>query len=404
MSDEGLSFQEKQFLGVSINVILFGFVSLFTDFSSDLVTSVLPLFLLSIGANATILGLISGVSEATGNILKGVSGYLSDKIRNRKALVFAGYGISNIAKPMIGLFPNWLTTLGLKFTDRIGKGLRTSPRDAIIADSGGKTGGSFGLHRAMDTTGAVLGPLVAFFLIFYFFFLTRNLTLTYAGVIIFSIIPGLIALVFILVARDPKREKERFKPEEQAPIKKELIYLIVVMAIAEFASIDLAFFIVRAQDFIMAPFIPLIVALSNLVYVFFAIFAGRLSDKIGRKPTILMGLGILLLTSIGMAIPYPPMLFTVPLIVIFFVFFGMYHGFVDPVARAFVSDIMGKNKKGRGYGLYYLVIGLVTLPESIIFGFIYDHAFPPFGYVFAFGYASVILSICIVIFAIKKFN
>ncbi|MHC1591628.1 MAG: MFS transporter, partial [Candidatus Helarchaeales archaeon] len=313
-------------------------------------------------------------------------------------------GISNIAKPLIGLFPNpvttWITTLFLKFTDRIGKGLRTAPRDAIIADSGGKTGGSFGLHRAMDTTGAVLGPLVAFFLIFYFFSIFQNMTLTYAAVIIFSIVPGSIALVFIIIARDPKREKGKFEPKESSPITKELVQLIVIMAIAEFASIDLAFFIVRAQDFIFAPFIPLIVALSNLVYVFFAILAGRMSDKIGRKRVILMGLGILLITSIGMAMPYQPSLILIPLIVTFFVFFGMYHGFVDPVSRAFVSDLMGKRKKGKGYGLYYFVIGIVTLPESIIFGFIYD----AFSYFVAFLYASVLLGICMIIFGLKKFD
>lgn len=399
VSEGGLSFQEKSFLGVSINVMLFGFVSLFTDFSSDLVTSVLPLFLLAIGANATILGVISGVSEATGNILKGVSGYISDKIRRRKVLVIAGYGISNVAKPLIAFSPTWEPVLILKFTDRIGKGIRTAPRDAIIADSGGKKGGAFGLHRAMDTAGAVLGPLVAFFLILFFATTTKNLVATYAGVILFSIVPGLVALFFIIVAKDPKRAKDVFKPEEPSKITRKLISLVAVMAIAEFASIDLAFFIIRAKDFIPEFGIPLVVALSNVVYLVFAIYAGRLSDSIGRKPAILIGLGLLLATSIGMAIPYPPAFYCAILIIIFFVLFGAYHGFVDPVSRAFVSDLV-PSKKGRGYGLYYLVVGLVTLPESILFGLFYDYL----GFTFAFVYSSILLAVCMVIFALKKFN
>ena len=176
---------------------------------------------------------------------------------------------------------------------------------------------------------------------------------------------------------------------------------LAVFLIAEFASIDLAFFIVRACDFMPQFAIPLIVALSNLFYVIFAIFAGRLSDKIGRKTTILMGLGILLITSLGMSIPFPELgILSILVITLFFALFGIYHGFVDPVSRAFVSDVTGKSKKGRGYGLYYLVVGLVTLPESIIFGIIYQF----FGFTSAFLYSSVLLAVSMAIFAIKKFN
>jgi len=399
-----IPFQEKIIFGVTVNILLFGLVSLFTDYSSDMVNSVLPLFLLSIGAGETIIGAISGVSEAVGNILKGVSGWISDKIKNRKSLVIGGYALSNISKPLIALFPNWESILVLKFTDRIGKGLRTSPRDAIIAESSTlshKTGAAFGIHRAMDTTGAILGPLTASLLLIYVFTNSTNITLIYQFIIGLSLIPGIIAIVFVILAKDIKREREKLEHRPNSiTMNKKFVSLVVIMAFAEFASIDLAFFILRARDFISFQFIPLIVALSNIVYVLFSIIGGKISDKIGRKNVILSGLGILLICSVILIFNYPPGLYLAPLITSIFVLFGMYHGLVDPVSRAMVSDIVGNNRKDKAYGLYYLTIGLVTLPESILFGYFYQF----FNYSFAFTFSSIFLAICMCIFAIKKFK
>ena len=277
-----LSFQEKKILGVTVNIIIFGLVSLFTDFSTDMVDTVLPLFLLSIGANFTIIGLISGASTATGNILKGLSGFLSDKMKNRKKLVITGYSISNISKPLIAVFPFWETTLVLKFTDRVGKGIRTSPRDSIIADSqdnGKKTGSAFGVHRALDTLGAILGPTTAFLLISFLLNLTTNTTLIYQIIIGISIIPGLVSVVLVIFAKDIKKGTDSKSEKKKDKWTKEFVFLVAILAVAEFASIDLAFFIARSQDFISYQFIPLIVAISNISYVVFSLIGGKVSDN-----------------------------------------------------------------------------------------------------------------------------
>jgi MFS family permease len=400
---ESLSFQEKKLMGVTVNIIIFGLVSLFTDFSTDMVDTVLPLFLLSIGANFTILGLISGVSTATGNILKGVSGWLSDKLKKRKKLVITGYSLSNISKPLIAVFPFWETTLVLKFADRVGKGVRTSPRDAIIADSqedNKKTGSAFGFHRALDTLGAILGPITAFLLIGLLLNFTTSTKLIYQIIIGISIIPGLVSVVLVIFARDIKKEDDSKSEKKKDKWTKQFILLVAILAVAEFASIDLAFFIARSQDFISYQFIPLIVAISNISYVVFSLIGGKVSDKVGRKIIIILGLIVLLLCSILLMFDYPPGFYLIWFITLIFILFGVYHGLVDPVSRAMVSDVTSFKKKGKAYGLYYLIVGLVTLPESIIFGFFYDF----YGHNIAFLFSSIFLFISIVIFALKKFR
>ncbi|MHA1784311.1 MAG: MFS transporter, partial [Candidatus Helarchaeota archaeon] len=207
----------RTIFSVNINIFLLGLTSLFTDWSSDMIGAILPLFIISIGGNVLIIGLIEGISNATSNILKGLSGVIADTKRfetNRKSIVIAGYSISNFSKPFIGIFPNWLVTLGLKFTDRIGKGIRTSPRDAIIADCTDKKvrGKSFGLHRALDTTGAILGPLTASILLF--------IGLSYNMIIILSIIPGVIAILVLLFVKETKKLITDQKIMTQKPTKK----------------------------------------------------------------------------------------------------------------------------------------------------------------------------------------
>ncbi len=391
----------RTIFGVNFNILLLGMVSLFTDWSSDMIGSILPLFILSIGGNVLIIGIIEGISNASANILKGFSGILADTKKlekNRKALVTVGYSISNFTKPLIGLFPNWLVTLGLKFTDRVGKGIRTSPRDTMIADYTEKKesqktrGKSFGFHRALDTTGAILGPLTASILLFIGF--------TYNIIIILSIIPGIIAILFLIFVKEVKRLDESVQEKMDRKSMKKFLKLIITLGLIEFASIDLAFLIVRASDFIWTAFIPLFIVFTNVLYVIFALISGSLSDKVGRKKVIVLGLSILLGVSILMIFPYPINIGSMLLIFMTFLLFGIYLGIKDPVSRAYIADISGKRKKGTPYGLYYLFIGLVSLPECILFGFLYE----TFSFIAAFTFSSILLIICIILFIFQDFN
>lgn len=398
-NEEGTQ-KKKMILGVSVPIFIMGLVSFFTDVSSEMIQAILPLFIISIGGTVFILGLISGVTTALSNILKGFSGWLSDKINKRKPFVVAGYSISNLSKPFIGFSPSWQYILGLKATDRIGKGLRTSSRDTLISYHAIKTGKAFGMHRAMDTFGAVVGSLLAsLFLIWAW---------TYSQIIFFSIFPGFCAIFFILMVKDidPTKLDEKKLKYYGIPkideIDKKFIKLIIILGVIEFASLDISFLIIRSNDYIgpLIFLIPLLYLLSNVVYMFFSPITGTVSDKIGRKPVIIIGLSMLLFSCLILIFPVETSLFSLILIIIIYILYGFYMSSVDPISRAYIADLAGKNKRGRAYGYYYLSVGLISMAESLIFGLIYDF----FSYTWAFIYVSILLFICIIVFAFTDFS
>ena len=389
---------QKLILGVSVQVFIMGLVSLFTDISSEMIQSILPQFILSIGGTALIIGLISGITTAISNILKGITGWLSDKINKRKPFVVGGYTLSNLSKPFIGLSLSWEFILGLKAADRFGKGLRTSSRDTLISYYAVDKGKTFGLHRAMDTLGAVIGSLLAFLFLF--------LTWSYSNIIFFSILPGILAIILILTVKDvdPNEIDKILGFKEEKPkdekIDKNFIKLIIILGVIEFASLDIAFLQIRALNYIpVAFFIPILYLISNVVYAFFSPITGTFSDKIGRKTIILIGLSVLLISCIILAFPIDFSLFSIILIFIIFIVYGFYLASVDPISRAYIADLTGKKKRGRAYGYYYLSVGLISLAESLIFGLIYE----VFSFTWAFIYISILLFICIIIFASTDF-
>ncbi|TKJ24759.1 MAG: hypothetical protein CEE42_09615 [Promethearchaeota archaeon Loki_b31] len=393
--------RRRMIFGVSIPVFLMGLVSLFTDISSESIQSILPLFILEIGGSVLILGLISGITNAIANILKGITGWMSDKINKRKPFIVAGYSLSNLSKPLIGLSPSWEMVLGLKATDRVGKGLRTSSRDALISFYATKKGKAFGLHRAMDTLGAVLGSLLAFLLLFYAW--------SYSQIIFFSIIPGCIAIALILPVKDVSPEEldkklgKKIRKEKSEKIDKNFIKLIVILGVIEFASLDVVFLIIRALDYIpsnLIYLIPVFYLILNIVYTIFSPINGSLSDKIGRKPMIVIGLSILLLSCVILAFPIEVSLFSIVLIIVIYIMHGFYLASVDPISRAFIADLAGEEKRGRAYGYYYLSVGFISMVEALIFGYLYD----AFSFTWAFIYISILLAVCIVIFAITDFS
>lgn len=393
--------QDKIILGVAAPVFVLGLVSLFTDISSEMITSILPLFILSVGGNVLILGLIQGITEATANILKGFSGWWSDKIRRKKPFIVAGYSLSNLTKPLMGFSSSWEPILGLKFIERIGKGLRTSPRDALISFYGEKDKGkSFGIHRAMDTSGAVIGSFLTSSFLF--------IALSFNQIIFLSIIPGFTAIILILTIKELKEQtipsgKEQLKIRQAEKIDKSFLKFIIILGVMEFASLDVAFLIIRGSELMpvdLVFLVPIFYLLFNIVYVIFSPVAGKLSDKIGRKKVIVIGLTLLVSVCIVSAFPIQVSIFSILIVAILFGIYGLYRGFVDPVARAYVGDLTGKDKRGRGYGYYYLSIGLISLPESILFGLVYDL----YGYFWAFTYITLLLIVCIIIFIKTDFS
>ncbi|MBD3188674.1 MFS transporter [Candidatus Bathyarchaeota archaeon] len=401
---------EKVVLGVSLPIFLLGLTSLFTDMSSEMIQAILPEFILSyLGSTYIVLGSLFGITDAIANLIKGFSGWLSEKLRRRKSLVIAGYSLSNlISKPLIGLQQHPLPVFFLKAGDRIGKGIRTAPRDALIGYHAGKNSGtSFGLHRAMDTTGAVLGPLVAMILVL--------LSIKLPSIILLSLFPGLAAVVVLLFVEDveqgdePSRDAGKTQDSQhrqesnkgisneafEGKITKQLLRTVSLLALIEFASLNTGFVIARAGDFLPSAWVLLMYALFNIVYALVSLKAGKLSDKIGRKRIIIIGLLVLIITTILLALPWDPATL-VPLIIIpvAFLIFGVHAGMVDPTARAMVSDLSA-TKKGKAYGLYYGLIGIVSIPETIIFGLLWEI----YGPLPAFLYSAIALSVCLGLFA-----
>ncbi len=380
-----------------------GLVSFFTDVSSELIQSILPLFIFDLVEKnpAFILGLIAGLTTALSNILKGVSGWVSDKINKRKPFVVAGYTISNLSKPFIAFSPSWEYILGLKATDRIGKGLRTSSRDTLISYYAVEKGKAFGMHRAMDTLGAVVGSLLAFLFLLW--------TWSFSEIIFFSIFPGICAIILILTIKDvdPTKINEtklKYHGEPRVDkIDKKFIKLIIILGVIEFASLDIAFLQVRSLDFISPGFIfliPIFYLLTNIIYMILSPVTGSLSDKIGRKPIIIIGLSVLLFSCVILAFPINSSLFSLIVIIIIYVLYGFYLASVDPISRAYIADLAGKNKRGRAYGYYYLSVGLISLGESLLFGFIYD----TLSFTWAFIYTASLLLIFIIVFATTDFS
>ncbi|MBN2156683.1 MAG: MFS transporter [Candidatus Lokiarchaeota archaeon] len=404
---------EKYIRGISINVLLMGFVSFFTDISSEMITAILPFFILSIaGGNILALGYISGISNAIANMVKGLSGFLSDKFKKRKPFIILGYSISNIAKPFIGLQRFWYGVLGLKITDRIGKGVRVAPRDALISyyseksvrdhkfNNSSRSGINFGIHRTMDTLGAVTGASLAALLIF--------IGLSYENTILLSIIPGVFAIVIIFFVKDVHLEeftetdkKERIQKSED--ITHPMIKLIIILSIMEFASVDIAFIMVRAGELIgtggslSIEWVILLYAITNIIYALMATPAGKLSDRFGKQRVISVGLSILFIISLLLIFPHTNSSF---IIFIIFPLFGIYLAIVDTCSKAFISDLSGKNKKGKVYGLYYFLVGMLSIIESILFAFLYQK----FSYQIAFGFSTALLLVCIIIFATADFQ
>jgi MFS family permease len=399
----------KRIGGFNPNVFFLGIVSLLTDVSSEMIFTLVPLFLCNVlGAGATIVGLVGGLSEGTDAILRIFSGWFSDRIGKRKSLALLGYGVSTLAKPFMYLASNWSAVLAIRFSDRVGKGIRTSPRDALVADSVSEKerGKGFGLHRAMDTFGAVLGLIIAAVVIYYIQGGGLELGLkTFQWLVLIGIVPAVLA-VFVLLGfvREPKRKLPSGSVSHRkftwngliAGFDNRFKLFLAVIAVFTLGNSSDFFVILRAQN-LEVPLIHvvLMLVLFNVIYAAISLPAGMLSDRWGRKRVITLGWLIYAVVYLGFALASS--LWQVWLL---FAIYGVYYGVVEGVARAFVADLVPEARRGTAYGLYHGVVGLTLLLASVIAGWLWDIVSPSAP--FFFGAALALLAMVGMIALIRE--
>lgn len=382
----------RKFLGFGKNVFITGLVSFFMDVSSEMIYPLVPLFLSNVlGVNKSLIGLIEGIAESTASLLKVFSGWFSDRIGRRKGLMAAGYAISTLSRPLMALAGGWHQVLGSRFMDRFGKGMRTSPRDAIIAESTDRKflGRAFGFHRSMDTMGAVVGPGLAFFLLGIF-------SNDYRKVFWLSMVPGLFAVLLIIFFITEKKSRLPKHSERPKLTLKHFDgrfrwFLLVVTVFAIGNSSDV-FLILRAQQVGIATVtIPVVYLLFNLIYSVSSIFAGMAADRFGRKRIILCGFVLFAVVYYGFATAA-----NTKAIWILFGFYGIFMGLTEGVQKAFLTTIIPSDFKATAFGVYNTAIGLAMFPASFIGGWLWDHISPAatfyFGAVTAVSAAVVFVA------------
>lgn len=379
----------RRYFSMPRNVMALSAVSLLNDTSSEIIYPLLPAFLaLSLGASPFAIGLIEGFAESIASILKLFSGFLSDKFGTRKLPVFIGYALAAVTRPFLAFAGSWPQVLVVRMTDRIGKGIRGAPRDAIIAASVPKSerGFAFGFNRAADHMGAVLGPVAAFLLLTIFAADTNNPTLVdYQRVFLFASVPVVLGLFIIgffvtespkpaIPVAPPKLTLKGFDPNFKR--------LMVVVAVFTLSNSTDAFLLLRAAQAGISPAVlPLLWMTLHFSKVLSSLFGGSLSDKFGRKPVIAVGWAIYALVYLGFAFVDSAWQCWV-----LFIIYGSYFGLTEGVEKAFVADLVPEEKRGTAYGVYNLAYGIAVFPASLIFGLIWNE----FGVMSAFLTSSVI--------------
>ncbi len=351
--------------GLGGNVFAFGLVSFFTDVSSEMIYPLLPLFLTTVlGAGPAALGLIEGIAESTAALLKLVSGQLSDRLRSRTVLVLGGYALSAFARPFIAVATSVSTVLAVRFTDRVGKGIRTSPRDAMIADAVEPSlrGRAFGFQRSMDHAGAVVGPLLAAALL-------SGPVPELRALFWWAAVPGIIAVLLIpLGVREeaPHRREASQQMLAAVPAGPLRRYLLILFVFTLANSSD-AFLLLRASQLgVPRAGLPLIWVALHVVKMLSTLPGGMLSDRIGRRRVILLGWSVFAATYAGFAAAT-----TAWHAWALFAFYGLFYGLTEGVERALMVDLAPVARRGGILGWYHFVIGLGALPASLLFGLIW---------------------------------
>ncbi len=367
------------------NVVILGFVSFFNDVSSEMIVKVLPLFLESIGAGGAFIGVIEGIAESTASLLKIFFGYFSDRMGSRKWFAFLGYFESTVTKCFLPFARTPIAVLWIRALERVGKGIRTAPRDALISSYTNEKnrGLYFGFHRALDTLGAAIGPLLGIWV------LDKFGKTNYDAVFKAALIPAFIAVVLILFVKE--KEFKSFVKKERAKSKFSLgkrfyFYIVVIMLFTLGNSSDAFITMYSGKLGLLATTILFLWFLHSIVYGLLSTPLGALSDKIGRKKTIVIGYILYALSYLGFALTKSP-----SLLFVIYPLYGIYYAFAEGAQKAFVSDLVSEqSSRGTAYGVYSFGVGIMALSASIIAGILYQYIAPSAP--FYFGGAIALLS------------
>jgi len=387
------------------NVWILTAVSLLTDLSSEMVVHLLPLFLANVlGVRTLTIGLIEGLAETTSSLVKLLSGRYSDRLGQRKWLTVAGYGLSATAKPFLALANSWPAVLSIRFVERTGKGVRTAPRDALIADSVDekRRGLAFGLHRAGDTAGAALGLLVAILVIWWAQGTAQTLTRTTFNTLVWlSVIPAGLGVILLVVGiRDPANQTAKSNAAHTSwhalgrPFHK-FLFILLLFTLGNSAD---AFLVLRAQAAGLALLQVMgLLLLFNVVYTIFSGPVGSLSDRWGRRRVLLAGWLLYAFIYLGFALAQQAWH-----LVLLFGAYGLYYSLSEGIGKAFVADMVPRDRRGTAYGWFNGAIGLAALPASLIAGLLWQGvgSWSGFGMAapFLFGSALALIAALLLLF------
>ena len=364
------------------NILLLGLVSLLNDISSEIIQPVLPLFLASLGGGSLAVGLVGGFSEGLPSLIKLLSGCWSDRMGRRKPLVVGGYALSALGKILLAAASSWPAVFALKSLERCGKGLRSAPRDAMISESASAEarGRGFGLHRAMDSAGAVIGSLLAYSL--------WQAGLSYSSIFLVAGVLALLALLPFFKVKESYSTPKCDYSWRLSDIPLDLGRFLVLACLFALGNFSYMFFILRAQGIFSgsqaAASAILLYALFNLTYALLALPAGIWSDRIGRRKVLAAGYGLFALTALGFALVKSP-----AGLILLFALYGLVYALVDGSERAFVSDLSPSGLRGSALGLYSGALGLAAIASSLLAGAIWELWGPEITFIFGAGAAGL---------------
>ncbi len=376
--------------------------SFLNDIASEMVLNLMPLFLANVlGARAATIGLIEGIAETTASLLKVYFGWISDKLGRRKQLAAAGYGLSALVRPLLVWAGSWTAVLGVRFADRVGKGIRTAPRDALIADSitPAQRGRAYGLHRAGDTAGAMLGILIALAVVW--LVQSNGLALSrtaFQRVVLWSIVPGGLAVAALVIgvqetAVTRPRKRPRLSLKEFDSRFRRFLFIIILFTLGNSAD---AFLILRAQERGLSIVAILgMLAAFNLVYAALSGKMGSLSDRYGRRPIIIGGWLVYGALYLGFALAR-----TAVHIWLLYALYGIYYAAFEGTAKAYVADLAPEAQRGTAFGVYNAAVGLAALPASLIAGILWQGvgSWPGFGPQAPFLFGAALAGTAVILF------